>query len=49
MNSNLMLGKMDYFSDQQGIIRRYQREKEGWDIHLNNSKQFILESSKTKN
>ncbi|OFX88266.1 MAG: hypothetical protein A2W99_09950 [Bacteroidetes bacterium GWF2_33_16] len=43
-----MLQKMQYLSDQQGIIRRYMREKEGWDLHLENSKRFILESSKSK-
>lgn len=46
--SNLLLQKMQYIPDQQGIIRRYLREKNGWNLHLENSKKFILKSSKTK-
>jgi hypothetical protein len=48
LKSDLILRKMDYLSDQQGIIRRYMREKEGWDVHLENTKRFILKSSETK-
>jgi len=44
----IILRKMDYISDQQGIIRRYQRETNGWNTHLENCKRFILESSKSK-
>lgn len=43
-----MLRKMDYHSDQQGIMRRYMREKNGWDLHLEKSKKFILKSAITK-
>jgi len=39
------LKKMGFFNDQDGIISRYTREKENWDIHLNKSKSFILKSA----
>jgi len=39
---------MQYISDQQDIMRRYIREKENWDIHLNKTKGFILKSAETK-
>jgi len=39
---------MDYIPDQQGIINRYLREKENWDIHLKQTKDFILESARSK-
>lgn len=34
--------------DQQGIIRRYRREKENWNSHLNNTKTFISNSLPTE-
>jgi hypothetical protein len=37
---------MDFYSDQHGIMNRYLREKSRWDIHLNNTKKFILTSCK---
>ena len=40
---NKVLRKMGYISDQQGILNRYLREKEGWEGHLLNTKEFILE------
>jgi hypothetical protein len=43
-----MLRKMQYFSDQEGIIRRYIQEKNNWDLHLKKSKDFILKSAETK-
>jgi len=43
-----MLQKMQYLSDQQGIMHRYIREKENWDLHLKESKNFILKSAETK-
>lgn len=46
--SNRMLQKMQYLSDQQGIMRRYIQEKKNWDIHLKKSQQFILKSCETK-
>ncbi|MDX9697808.1 MAG: hypothetical protein RBT49_18595, partial [Bacteroidales bacterium] len=48
INSALVLQKMQYTSDQQGIIKRYLREKEGWDIHISKTKQAVLQSSNTK-
>ncbi len=36
--------KMGYATDQNGIMNRYLREKQGWDIHLSNTKQFIINS-----
>ncbi len=48
IKSVLILQRMQYNSDQQGIIRRYLREREGWDLHLENSKKFIQKSLKTK-
>ena len=40
---NKILNRMGYISDQQGILNRYFREKEGWAEHLINTKEFILE------
>jgi len=34
-----MFRRMGYFDDQSGIIRRYRREREHWDIHLKNTRQ----------
>ena len=42
-----ILKEMGFVNDQDGIIYRYAREKKGWDIHLNNSKQAILEAIET--
>lgn len=39
-----ILKKMSYLSDQKGIVRRYRREKNNWEQHLENSKKFILKS-----
>ena len=39
-----ILKEMGFTTDQNGIIERYGREKDGWDIHLNNSKQAIVEA-----
>ena len=38
-----ILRRMDYISDQKGIIRRYLREQEGWMEHLRNAGDFIIE------
>lgn len=32
---------MDYISDQKGILRRYFREKEGWNRHIEEAGSFI--------
>lgn len=41
--------KFKYKADQKGIAVRYLREKENWQPHLINSKNFILKSAKSKN
>jgi len=48
LSERIKLQKMHFISDQSGIMRRYLREKENWDIHLDEVKNFILHSSKTK-
>ncbi len=40
--------KFKYKADQKGIVTRYLREKENWQPHLTNSKNFILKSAKNK-
>lgn len=37
---------MKYISDQQGIIERYFAEHEGWKLHLENTRSFILDCVK---
>lgn len=44
-----IIQQMGYESDQDGIIRRYSNEKLGWDVHLTNTKNFIIQSAKNKN
>jgi len=34
--------------DREGIITRYLNEKDNWEVHLNNSKEYILNSAKNK-
>ena len=41
--------QMGFFSDQSGIIRRYRREKNGWDIHIDNTKKFAVKCMQNKN
>jgi hypothetical protein len=36
-----ILRRMDYISDQKGIMRRYFREQEGWKSHLDRAGNFI--------
>ena len=48
LKNTYILQKMQYLSDQQGIMRRYIREKENWDLHLKKSKSFILKAAETK-
>lgn len=35
---------MNFLKDQKGIVRRYLREKEHWDEHLTNTRQYISTS-----
>ena len=45
----LIFRRMGYFDDQSGIIRRYRREREHWDAHLQNTRQFAIEAMQGKN
>ena len=47
MNTKI-LKKFSFKNDQQGIINRYMRETENWDKHLQNTKEFIIQSTKQK-
>jgi hypothetical protein len=38
-----ILRKMKYVSDQEGILEKYLEEHEGWQGHLHNCKEFIME------
>jgi hypothetical protein len=40
--------KFGFYKDQDGIINRYLRETEGWDIHLQKTKKFIMKASVNK-
>lgn len=44
-----ILRKFRFKKDQQGIMNRYIRETDGWEKHLKNTKEFIMQSAKTKN
>ena len=48
IKEKIKLHSMQYVSDQEGIMRRYIREKQNWDYHLKEIKDFILESANTK-
>lgn len=41
--SRKILRRMDYISDQKGILRRFLREKEEWNHHLSSAGEFILD------
>ncbi len=43
-----MFRKMGYFDDQSGITRRYQREREHWEPHLQHTRQFVLDAMQGK-
>lgn len=40
---------MRFIADQEGIMNRYLREKDNWSSHLNNTKEFILNSFEKSN
>ena len=44
-----MFRRMGYFDDQSGIMRRYQREREHWDAHLQHTRQFAIQAMQGKN
>ncbi len=45
---NAYIKALGYSIDQDGIINRYIREKENWDLHLEQCKRFILDSAANK-
>lgn len=45
---NKVLRKFGFKKDQNGIINRYLREKDGWKSHLANTGNFVLHSAKEK-
>ncbi len=47
--SKSILRKMKYFSDQNGIIRRYINEEGAWDNHLENTRNYITACLENKN
>jgi hypothetical protein len=42
--SRKVLRKMGYLRDQKGIMSRYLRESQGWESHIKNCRDIILES-----
>ena len=44
----LVKKKLGFFSDSEGILNRYLREKENWENHLQNTKKFILQATENK-
>ena len=44
MKPDPMIRRMGFIRDQEGIMNRYIRERSSWDIHLENTKKFILDS-----
>jgi hypothetical protein len=44
-----MFRNMGYFNDQSGILRRYRRERKGWDSHLMNTQKFAIETMQGRN
>ena len=43
-----MFRRMGYFDDQSGIIRRYRREREHWDAHLQNTRKSAIDAIQGK-
>ena len=43
-----MFRRMGYFDDQSGIMRRYQREREHWEAHLQNTRQLAIRAMQGK-
>ncbi|MBN2521712.1 MAG: hypothetical protein JXB24_00480 [Bacteroidales bacterium] len=41
--SHKIFNTMGYSKDQEGIAKRYISEKKGWDLHLSNTRKFIIE------
>jgi hypothetical protein len=49
ISDNRMFRRMGYFDDQSGILRRYRREREHWDAHLQNTRRSVMEAMQGKN
>jgi hypothetical protein len=47
MNKSI-IKKFGYYKDQDGIMNRYLRENIGWEVHLKNTRDFILQASESK-
>ena len=47
--SSIIFRQIGFFADQSGILRRYRREREGWDAHLQNTREFALKAMSGKN
>ncbi len=45
---NKYIKAIGFKHDQQGIVRRYMRERNHWDTHLNNCKRFIIKAASQK-
>ncbi len=43
-----MFRKMGFYGDQSGIIKRYLRERENWEPHLQNTRRFALQAMRGK-
>jgi hypothetical protein len=40
---------MGYYDDQAGILRRYRRETQNWDAHLQHTRQFVIDAAQGMN
>jgi len=49
MNDDRMFRRIGYFGDQSGIMRRYRREREHWDAHLQHTREFVIQAMQGKN
>lgn len=43
-----ILKRMNYMADQKGIMERFMRETDGWNVHLENTKNAIINSAQNK-
>ena len=43
-----MFRSMNFYSDQSGILRRYNREKTNWETHLQNTRNFAVKAIQNK-
>ncbi len=45
---NKVFKKIGYYKDQKGIMNRYQRERNNWALHTEQTRQFILRCAENK-